>query len=209
MRGFIRGGHAWFYLGGMHGFIWGACMVLFRGGMHGFIWGGHVWFYLGGACMVLFRGAWFDLRGHTWFYSGGACVVFSVFSDTMRYGQWAGGTHPTGMHSCFFYFHLVFGKLLPSNSLAHTLWEILGPPLVIDVIPIPFWHRKIYRKDSALFGSLFWVFCCSGQEDASYWGSHTVILKEQLWHLLWVGNKTLPFKLYVFCKHIPEFCKVF
>ena len=87
------GGHVWFYLGGMcgfiqggmHGFIWGACMVLF-GGMHGFIWGacmvlfgGHVWFYLGGvhgfirrACMVLF---------------GGACMVFSVFSDTVRYGQ--------------------------------------------------------------------------------------------------------------------------
>ena len=27
-------------------------------------------------------------------------MVFSVFSDTMRYGQFAGGTHPTGMHSC-------------------------------------------------------------------------------------------------------------
>ena len=26
---------------------------------------------------------------------GGACVVFP-----MRYGQLAGGTHPTGMHSC-------------------------------------------------------------------------------------------------------------
>ena len=66
----LFGGHAWFYLGGMCGFILGACMVLF---------GGHVWFYLGGvhgfiwrACMVLFRGA---------------CMVFSVFSDTVRYGQ--------------------------------------------------------------------------------------------------------------------------
>ena len=102
----------------------------------------------------------------------------------------------------FFYFHVVFGKLLPSNRVGAPLWEILWPPLVIDVTPIQFWHRKIYRKDSALFASLFWVFSCSGQEDASYWGSHTVILKEQPWHLLWVGNKTLPFKLYVFCKHI-------
>ena len=64
--------------GGMHGFIRGACMVLFggmcgfiRGGMHGFI-RGVAWFYSGGACVVLF---------------GGTCVVFSVFSDTMRYGQ--------------------------------------------------------------------------------------------------------------------------
>ena len=88
---FYLGGHVWFYLGGICGFIWGACMVLF---------GGHARFYSGGACMVLFR-------GHAWFYSGacmvlfgGVCVVFSVFSDTMRYGQWAGGTHPTGMHSC-------------------------------------------------------------------------------------------------------------
>ena len=103
-----RGGHAWFYSGGMHGcsrggacvVAWGACVVLFgghawllpggvrgcSGGVHGFIrracmvlFGGHAWFYLGGmhgfirgACVVLF---------------GGACVVFSVFSDTMRYGQ--------------------------------------------------------------------------------------------------------------------------
>ena len=71
-----QGGHAWLLVGG-------ACVVAP---------GGHAWFYSGGmhgfirgACVVLF---------------GGACVVFSVFSDTMRYGQWAGGTHPTGMHSC-------------------------------------------------------------------------------------------------------------
>ena len=99
----LFGGHVWFYLGGVHGFIWAVCMVLFgerawfysgAGGMHGII---------RGACVVL-------LGGCVWFYSGvggmcgffrvGACVVFSVFSDTMRYGQWAGGTHPTGMHSC-------------------------------------------------------------------------------------------------------------
>ena len=65
----LFGGHAWFYLGGMHGFIQGACVVLF---------GGYAWFYSGGACVVLF--------GACMFYSGG-CMVFSVFSDTMRYGQ--------------------------------------------------------------------------------------------------------------------------
>ena len=41
--------------------------------------GGHAWFYSGG--MHGFIG------GHAWFYSGGACMVFSVFLDTMRYGQ--------------------------------------------------------------------------------------------------------------------------
>ena len=60
--------------------------------------GGRAWL-LGEACMVTPGGMHGFIQGHVWFYSGGACVVFSVFSDTMRYGQWAGGTHPTGMHS--------------------------------------------------------------------------------------------------------------
>ena len=57
------------------------------GGGAWLLWGGHVWLLWGGmrgcsggACVVLFG-------GHAWFYFGGACVVFSVFSDTMRYGQ--------------------------------------------------------------------------------------------------------------------------
>ena len=75
VRGFI-GGHAWFYAGD----AW-----FYAGGMCGFIWG---------VCMVLFGGVHgFILGGHAWFF-------FPVFSDTMRYGQLAGGTHPTGMHSC-------------------------------------------------------------------------------------------------------------
>ena len=83
------GGHAWLLPGGMHG-----CYLEEGGCMHGFI-RGHVWFYLGGH-------VWFYLGGHAWFYSGGmcgfilggmvlfgggTCVVFSVFPDTMRYGQ--------------------------------------------------------------------------------------------------------------------------
>ena len=44
--------------------------------------GGHAWFYSGGH-------AWFYLGGHAWFYLGGwgPAWFFSVFSDTMRYGQ--------------------------------------------------------------------------------------------------------------------------
>ena len=41
---------------------------------------------------------------------GGACMV-----DTTRYGQWAGGTHPTGMHSCLSC--RLLSSLLPKESL--------------------------------------------------------------------------------------------
>ena len=56
----------------------GTCVVAW-GDVCGFIWGGMHGF-IQGACMVLFGGACVVLF---W----GACVVFSVFSDTMRYGQ--------------------------------------------------------------------------------------------------------------------------
>ena len=65
----------------------GVCMVegmYGRGGIHGrgvCMAGGHAWW---GACMA---------GEHVWW--GGVCVA-----DTIRYGQSAGGTHPTGMHSC-------------------------------------------------------------------------------------------------------------
>ena len=89
---FYSGGHAWFYLGGAW-FYSGACMVLFRGvcmvlfrGACVVLFRGRAWFYLGfvhgfiwGVCVVF-------LRGRAWFFWG-ACVVFSVFSDTMIYGQ--------------------------------------------------------------------------------------------------------------------------
>ena len=64
--------------GGMRGCSWGACVVAL-GGMRGFIWGVCMVLF-GGACIVLFGGACMVLFG-------GACIVFSVFSDTMRYGQ--------------------------------------------------------------------------------------------------------------------------
>ena len=84
------GGRAW--QEGMHG-GW-ACMVggvRSRGGMCG-----------RGACMVG------GVCGRGWAcMAGGACVVGGVHamhapSHTLRdtVGQCAGGTHPTGMHSC-------------------------------------------------------------------------------------------------------------
>ena len=128
MCGFIRGACVVLF-GGMHGFIWGACVVLFRGACV-VLFRGCAWFYWG-ACVVLFRGVhgfiWGGVHGfiwgHAWFYLGGVCGfiqgpcmvlfggcawIFQFFSDTMKYGQWAGSTHPTGMHSCFYSVFLCF-----------------------------------------------------------------------------------------------------
>ena len=57
--------------------------------------GGHAW---QGACVAEGHGG----GG----MAGGACVAHMPPTpppppDTARYGQWAGGTHPTGMHTCF------------------------------------------------------------------------------------------------------------
>ena len=68
------GGHAWLLRGCVCGCSWGVCMVALEGGMHGCS-GGCAWLLLGGACMR--------------------------YDEIWRYDQWAGGTHPTGMHSCF------------------------------------------------------------------------------------------------------------
>ena len=120
MRGCSGGGVCGCTGGDMHGCTRGACMVLF-GGVCVVLFGGACMVLFGGACVVLFGGTCIVLFGgacmvlfgaHAWFYSaegacmvlfsgGGLCMVFSVFSDTMRYGQWVGGTHSTGMHSCF------------------------------------------------------------------------------------------------------------
>ena len=78
----LQGGHAWLLPGGgVHGCSQGACMVAPRG---------HVWLLPGGC--VWQRGGMHGkggMRGE-----GGECVVCTV-------SHCAGGTHPTGMHSCF------------------------------------------------------------------------------------------------------------
>ena len=88
MRGCL-GGHAWLLLGGVHGCSRGHAWLL--GGHAWLLPGGHAWL-LWGACMVAPRGACMVALG-----GGGSCVGYD---EIRRYGQWAGGTHPTGMHSC-------------------------------------------------------------------------------------------------------------
>ena len=100
------GGHAWLLQGevvaprGVHGCS-GGCMVAP---------GGHVWLLSGGvgagvvapggACMVAPRGACMVAPGGACRVApgGGACMGYD---EIWRYDQLAGGTHPTGMHSCF------------------------------------------------------------------------------------------------------------
>ena len=72
-------GHAWLLLGGVW-LLWGACIVAPGGG---------VWL-LQGACIVA-------PGGHVWLLPGGVCMGYD---EIWRYDQWAGSTHPTGMHSC-------------------------------------------------------------------------------------------------------------
>ena len=93
----LPGGHAWLLWGGMHGeggCAWWRVACVAKGGVRGegrHAWwrgvcgeGGHAW--QKGACMA---------KG------GGACMVCTA-------SHCAGGTHPTGMHSCFI-------KRLPCN----------------------------------------------------------------------------------------------
>ena len=112
MRGCSRGrGHAWLLQGQGHAWLlqgqgacvvapgWGACMVAL-GGMHGCS-RGHAWLFPGGMRGCSGGGMHGCSQGGCVVALGeGACVVF-----LMRYGQLAGSTHPTGMHSCFFSFH--------------------------------------------------------------------------------------------------------
>ena len=57
----------------------------------------HRWACVVGACMA---------GGRVWqgacMTGEGRCVVGGHAGDTMRYGQWAGGTYPTGMHSSLY-----------------------------------------------------------------------------------------------------------
>ena len=92
----------------------GACMAgecAWRGscGRGACVAGGHVW--QGGMCG---RGG---IRGR----------VGAYMADTTRYGQWAGGTHPTGMHSCYF--------IQSQAAGTQKLWAWAPTPLLQPGVP--------------------------------------------------------------------------
>ena len=114
----MAGGDAWqgaCMAGGMHG----------RMGMHGE--GGmrgRGACVAGRACMA--KGAC---------VAGWACMVRGMrgMADNMGYGQWAGGTHPTGMHSCYIitfkWQHIlqVCKFQCESWNLVFSKWRDFGP----------------------------------------------------------------------------------
>ena len=141
-------GHAWQGAGGVHGrgvyvaggvhgrgHVWqgacvvggGVCMVgaCMAGGMCGGGWG-CAW---QGACMVGGEGVCMAGWGHVWWGSmcgRGACMAGACVAGACVAGKTAiaaGGSHPTGMHSCF---HAVFNKLLPNYRSSPPLG--LAPP---------------------------------------------------------------------------------
>ena len=113
LRKFKPSGKCWWWLpyyilrgcsrmGGVHGCSRGACVVA-PGGVRGCSWGGACVVAPGGACWLLLGGMHGCSGGMRGCSRGGACVVArgGVHGFSMRYGQWAGSTHPTGMHSCY------------------------------------------------------------------------------------------------------------
>ena len=105
--------------------VGGACVVAPRGGMHGCSQvgvhgcpgGGHAWL-LRGACMVAPRGA---------------CMGYD---EIRRYNQWAGGMHPTGMHSCY---NIL---LLPTN-------EVWGKVIFLHLFVVLFTGGGLLTRGSA------------------------------------------------------------
>ena len=92
----LRGGHPWLFLGGACVVAPGGCVVAL-GGHAWLLPGGHAWLLRGGV-----RGC--SGGGCAWLFLGGCMVARGEcmgYDEIWRYGQWAGGTHPTGMHSCY------------------------------------------------------------------------------------------------------------
>ena len=102
-----------------------ASVILFTGGGHAWLPGGHAWLqgghaWLWGACMVAWGGMHGCMGGHVWLQGGMRAW------DTIRYSQWAGSMHPTGMHSCcekilkpsawsqVKLFHFLFSQVFPA-----------------------------------------------------------------------------------------------
>ena len=114
-RGHVVGGHAW--SGGVHG----------RRGMHGQ--GGCV---VRGVCMAG------GVHGQGGMCGQGTCVtkggVHGMHAPPLRdtAGQCAGGTHPTGMHSCYAIFCQQFCQTISwFGTHPPSPWEILDPPLLV------------------------------------------------------------------------------
>ena len=91
------------------------CVVGACGGMCGRGWAWQGWRAWQGACVA---------AGHAW---QGVCPL----ADTMRYSQWAGGMHPTGMHSCYFWWHCMFKKKINIHMPPRHTHPVIHAPLAM------------------------------------------------------------------------------
>ena len=134
-------GHTWLLWGGMHGCS-GGMHGCSRGGVCGCS-GGHAWLLWGGMCGC----------------SRGACVGYN---EIRRYGQWAGGMHPTGMHSCFKCFFVIY--VLRGWSAFdwkaflfwYSFWQILSQ-IIGRVSPSRKYWIRHWLEHSKLYFTFFFV----------------------------------------------------
>ena len=81
--------------------------------------------------------------------AGDMCGRGVCMADTMRYGQQVGGTHPTGMHSCFkvcfgiSYFNKNVHLLFPHQH-ANCLFLLLSNVYVYNVCNVYNVYEVIY-----------------------------------------------------------------
>ena len=163
----------------MHGEGGGACMA-----------GGHVW---QGVCMVgggvsgrsgMHGGGYVWQEGHVWW----GCAWW--------YSQWVGGTHPTGMHSCYILskpfrwysfnmYQITIAKRYASDS---KLTETFAPPhtewLIQLAASIPIAQCATTMSSSAL--PLLYPFTC---RYCNHWLLNDPPLK--VWSVLaisWIGS---------------------
>ena len=82
------------------------------------------------------RGGWLPSMHH-WSHDRGSASggVEQIPPQTTGYGQRAGGTPPTGMHSCGNYFSVLFWKLFVNVQFHSQSWRFVGlDPLLETVV---------------------------------------------------------------------------
>ena len=95
--------------------------------------------------------------------------TYAPLADTTRCGQWAGGTHPTGMHSCliplvslFFVFRFTAHREI--KRLFFVLKRLKRDYWFKTFVNRNIWYLEHYRKKTSKEASLpkIWIIFCIG-----------------------------------------------
>ena len=137
--------------GGMHGCCWGGMCGCCRGGLRGCCRGGHAWLLLG---------------GHAWLLLG--CMGYD---EIWRYDQWAGGMHPTGMHS------FPLNSLTTSNASSELCQALTCGFAVTRILHAPWLSSLLLQHVVLLQLEILHshCFCC-----------HVVLLWLEIPHFHWL-----------------------